>query len=304
MTLKANRDYRNRDKTTAPALGAPELTETDASIRIKYHPASTPSSRKVSMQLSEIELDVDRGVATIRLNAPERRNALTPEMARLLVNVCDEIDADQTIGAVVVRGEGAHFCSGAHRRQLDLAGEDPTDPVSYDDFGVTYQSFVRLGQLKVPSIAAVQGSVVGAGLNLMLAADLRIVATDARILSGFFRIGIHPGGGHFALMNRAAGREATAAMGVFAEEIDGTRAAEIGMAWEALDSDDVVDRARQIAARPGSDPELARATVASFRMLAGPPAMSWDAAVAAERATQMWSLRRRALHNEKVGSHA
>jgi enoyl-CoA hydratase len=152
---------------------------------------------------------------------------------------------------------------------------------------------MRVGVLTVPTIAAVRGSAVGAGLNLMLATDLRVVAADARILAGFLRIGLHPGGGFFTIAARTAGREATAAMGLFSEEIDGRRAAEIGLAWRAVDDADVEATALALAARPAQDPALAREAVRSFRTEAGPPGIGWETAMHFERATQMWSQRRR-----------
>jgi enoyl-CoA hydratase len=145
-------------------------------------------------------------------------------------------------------------------------------------------------------VAAVRGAAVGAGINLMLAADLRVVATDARILAGFLRIGLHPGGGFFTIAGRTAGREATAALGLFSEEIDGTRAAEIGLAWRAVDDEQVEQVAHDLAAAPAKDPLLAREAVRSFRTELGPPAIGWEAAVEFERATQMWSQRRRNAH--------
>jgi enoyl-CoA hydratase len=151
-----------------------------------------------------------------------------------------------------------------------------------------------VGNLLPPSIAAVRGHAVGAGVNLVLATDLRIVAETARIASGFQRIRIHPGGGHYSLLSRLAGREATAAISLFGEEIDGRRAAEMGLAWEALPETAVESRALELAHGPAADPELARATVRSFRLELGPPTIPWAAALEVERAIQMWSLRRKA----------
>jgi enoyl-CoA hydratase len=245
----------------------------------------------------QLNLDMVDGVAVVTLDAPERRNALTPGMARALVEVCDRIDDDLGIGAAVVRGSDGHFCAGAHRAVLDTAGEDPADPTSYDDNGAIYQAFQRFGRLQVPTIAAVRGAAVGAGVNLMMATDLRITGTSARIIAGFLRIGIHPGGGHFVLMGRTAGREATAAMSLFGEEIDGARAAELGLAWACLPDDEAEDHAIDLARRPAKDPELARAAVASFRSELDAPGTPWDVASQAERASQMWSLRRRNLRD-------
>lgn len=242
--------------------------------------------------MGSIDLDKTDGVATIVVNSPEVRNGLTPQMGRDLVACCDDIDADPAIGAAVVRGAGGTFCSGADRRTW-VPGADQAEDGTFQETSAVYRAFVRVGALAVPTIAAVRGSAVGAGINLMLATDLRVVATDARILAGFLKIGLHPGGGFFTIAGRSAGREATAAMGLFSEEITGSRAAEIGLAWAAVPDEQVEAKARRLAASAARDPRLAREAVRSFRTELGPPGIGWEAAVEFERATQMWSQRRR-----------
>ena len=242
--------------------------------------------------MSEIELSVDGPVAVITLAASGRRNALTPAMAAGLVAACEEIDRNPAVGAVVVTG-GAYFCAGAHRDTLAGAGADPLGEPAHSDLSVVYRSFARVGELEPPTVAAIRGGAVGAGINLAFATDLRVVADDARLMAGFLRIGLHPGGGFFVLSGRTAGRETTAALGLFGDEISGRRAADLGIAWEALPDADVEPRARELAARAGADPDLARRAARSFRQELGPPAVPWPIALDAERAAQMWSLRRR-----------
>ncbi len=244
--------------------------------------------------MAEVEIEVADGVAVITLNAPERRNAFVPAMVHELLAICDQVDADSSVGAVVIKASGESFCAGAHRGVLAAAGRDPAEPERFNELGLTYRAFVRVGELQAPTIAAVRGHAVGAGVNLMLATDLRIIAEAARIIAGFLRIGLHPGGGHFLLLSRLAGREAAAAMSIFGEEIDGRRAAELGLAWQALPEAEVEPRALELARRVAADPELSRAAVRSLRLETGPPALPWPAALEAERAIQMWSLRRRA----------
>jgi enoyl-CoA hydratase len=201
-----------------------------------------------------IDLEIADGVAFITLNAPATRNALNNELAGQFVAACDKADRDQQVGAAVIKGAGGTFCSGAERSHLDE---------------------------------------VGAGINLMLATDLRIVAEDARLISGFLRIGLHPGGGHFGLLAGRAGTEAAAAAGIFGEEISGLRAAQLGLAWEALPSEQVEERAAELARRAARDPQLARKATASMRTELGPPRLPWAAALEVERGAQLWSLRRR-----------
>ncbi len=245
--------------------------------------------------MAEIRIEREGGVAVIVLDAPERRNALTAEMGAELVAACEEVDADSEVGAVVVQGEDGFFCSGGDRGTLEAAGRDPAAPETFTGLGTVYRAFQRVGELEPPTVAAVRGGAVGAGLNLALATDVRVVARDARLISGFMPIGIHPGGGHGALLGRTGSRETAAAMALFGERIDGERAAELGLAWSAVDDAEVEGAALELAARAAADPELARRTARSLRSELGPPALPWAAGLELERASQMWSLRRKAL---------
>lgn len=242
--------------------------------------------------MGQVTLERRDGVAVLTVDSVEVKNGLTPEMGQQLAGLCDEVDADPDIGAAIVRGAGGTFCSGADRRRWQ-PGSDQAEDATYKEAGAVYGAFMRVGALQVPTIAAVRGAAVGAGINLMFATDLRIVATNAKILAGFLKIGLHPGGGFFTIAGRTAGREATAALGLFSQEIDGTRAEQIGLAWRAVEDEQVEDLAFSLAALPGKDPELSRAAVRSFRTELGPPSIGWEAALHFERATQMWSQRRR-----------
>src|SRR4051794_11556733 len=246
--------------------------------------------------MAEIELERrDDGVAVLTLNAPERRNALTVEMAEALSAACEEIDADGSVGAVVVRGAGGYFCAGGDRGTLAEAGSDPAEDVRYRGMSAIYRSFARVGELAPPTVAAISGGAVGAGLNLALATDLRVVADDAVLLSGFIPIGLHPGGGHTALLGRLGSRETASALTLFGERLTGAELVDRGLAWRAVPAAEVDDAAVALASVPAKDPELARRTAASLRATLGPPAVPWAVALELERATQMWSMRRRAL---------
>jgi enoyl-CoA hydratase len=159
---------------------------------------------------------------------------------------------------------------------------------------VIYEAFARVGRIASPTIAGARGAAVGAGLNLLLATDARIVATDARLFSGFLPLGLHPGGGHFTLLARTGGRELAAALGLFGEELTGAEAAARGLAWAAVRAEDVDAVATELAHRAGRDPELARAVVHAMRLELGPPPTPWPVALEAETARQIWSMRRRA----------
>ena len=92
------------------------------------------------------------------------------------------MDAKPEVGALVIRAVGKSFCAGGDIATLTSAGKDPAAPDAYEGMGKIYDSFYRLGQVKVPTVAAVRGSAVGAGMNMLLAADLRIVAKTCGFL--------------------------------------------------------------------------------------------------------------------------
>jgi enoyl-CoA hydratase len=242
------------------------------------------------MGRTQVKLHVSNGAARITLDGPETRNALDAPAAADLRAVCAQIDDDATVGAAIITGVGPAFCSGADTRVLDtLRGARPDE--IYDGLDELYAAFRRFGQLRVPTLAAINGAAVGAGLNLALAADLRIVASDALLVSGFARLGLHPGGGHLHLLGRAGGIGPAAAAGVFAQPISADRAVATGLAWTSVPAADLLRVAEGSVAHLAADPALARALATTLRQTAADPA-AWDRAVEIERARQMWSLSR------------
>lgn len=240
-----------------------------------------------------IEIDSPAaGVTRITLANPGKANALSPPMASELLDTYAAITADTDCGCVIIRGAGQHFCSGGDRSFLSGLASNPLEPDHYQRNDTVYRSFFELSKLPVPTVAAVRGGVVGAGVNLMLAADIVIVAETARIIGGFSQLGIHPGGGHYHLVARRAGAQAAAALSIFGEELSGRDCARIGLAWDAVADGDVDDRTVAMAARVANDPSLARACIRSLRTESAPGA-TWDLALEAERGVQAWSMMRK-----------
>lgn len=233
------------------------------------------------------------GYSIISINNPKKRNALTVDSAQRLVKILDDIDGDDAVGSLVIKGEGATFCSGADLETLGSAMDDPAGEIAYLALSHIYSAFTRLGSMSIPTIAAVRGFAVGAGLNLALAADIRIVADNARLISGFAKIGLQPGGGHFNLIARLSSQEAAAAMGIFSQEISGKRAVELGLAWEAPQDELVENRAIELALVGAHDADYSRMAIKTLRLTSS-SSIPWDVALQAERAAQIWSLREQA----------
>src|ERR1700730_8478521 len=153
------------------------------------------------MTLVQVDLapDAER-VAIVTINDPERRNALTPGMIDELVAAFDRLDADQGVGAVVVTGAPPAFCAGA---DLSHLGASPSE----SGLRGIYAGFLRVGRSRLPTTAAVNGSAVGAGMNLALCCDLRLAARRAKFDTRFLQLGLHPGGGDTWMMRRGVGPE-------------------------------------------------------------------------------------------------
>ncbi|MFI6369164.1 enoyl-CoA hydratase-related protein [Nocardia sp. NPDC050630] len=242
--------------------------------------------------MPKVHVHIDNGIATIELNNPDRRNAIDVEMAGELVDVCETVDNSLEIGGVVIQGAGGQFCSGGDRDDLDAATRAPLETTNFDRISVLYNAFVRVGGLQVPTVAAVRGAAVGAGLNLALAADLRVLATNARLIPGFVRLGFHPGGGHMHLLHRAAGPDTAAAMGMLGVALEGADAQRAGLAWTVCADEDVEANARALLATAAADPELARFAKKSYIAQTRSAAIDWPTALNVERVAQLWSFAR------------
>jgi enoyl-CoA hydratase len=235
------------------------------------------------------ELHIERRgrVAVLTLDDPERRNALTQVLVDALTRAVAELEADEDVGALVVTGAAPAFCSGADVNALMRLGADGENA---HDVREIYAGFLRVLECPLPTIAAVNGPAVGAGFNLALACDVRIAGTSARFDARFLRIGIHPGGGHTWLLDRAVGPQAAAAMNLFGERLDGARAAATGLAWECVPDADLLDRSIELATRAADAPrELTTRVKATLRHAPWQP--SFEDALRFELEHQVWSLR-------------
>jgi enoyl-CoA hydratase len=213
--------------------------------------------------MGKVELDNKDGRWTLTLNDPDRRNSIDATMRDDLAAAISEVAADQDARTLVVTGAGTAFCAGA-----DL-------PAMFGDTGRTvqeiradlhriYDSFLRVLALPIPTIAAVQGPAVGAGLNLAMACDTRIVGPRAKMIASFTKIGLHPGGGCTWFLTRALGAERALQLLLDGGSVDGPEAVRIGLA--ATLAEDPLAAAHERAERWAAiDPALARDIKTSVR---------------------------------------
>jgi enoyl-CoA hydratase len=228
-----------------------------------------------------VRSEVADRVAVVTLDDPERRNALNLTMVEEIEATFDALESDPDVGAVVVTGAPPAFCAGADLSHLGSSERDGLLRI--------YEGFLRVGRSPLPTIAAVNGAAVGAGMNLALVCDLRLAARRAKFDTRFLQLGLHPGGGHTWMFRRVAGPQTTFATVVFGEVLDGQAAERCGLVWRCVDDDVLLDTARELAARAAAGPpDLVRRIKATINDMAD--ISEHGAAVERELVDQVWSL--------------
>ena len=209
----------------------------------------------------EVIYDVLDRVALITVNDPDRRNAVTDTMSEQICAAVDRAESDPGVHAVVVTGAGKAFCAGADLSALGAAAREGLERL--------YAGFLAVGRCALPTIAAVNGAAVGAGLNLALAADVRIAGPSAVFDPRFQKLGIHPGGGATWMLQRAVGPQVARAALLFGMSFDAEAAVRYGLALSV--AEDPVAAALELAAGPAGAPrDVVLATKASMRATAMP----------------------------------
>lgn len=249
---------------------------------------------------TEVRTEITDGVALLTLSNPERRNALNLDLSRKLVAAVHAVSADDAVGAVVVTGEAPAFCAGGDLGELADAEPDVLREV--------YSGFLEVARCPLPTVAAVNGAAVGAGLNLALACDLRLAGPRARFDTRFAQLGLHPGGGYTWMVQRALGAQGAAAMSLFCEVLDAAEAERVGLVWRSYPDDAaLLSAARELAGRAASaDRGLIRTTKSTMRITAG--MTSHEQATEVEVRAQAVSIRssdfrdRLAALREKISS--
>jgi enoyl-CoA hydratase len=237
-----------------------------------------------------VRTEIADRVAVVTLDDPERRNALTLPMVDEIVETFDGLEANEDVGAVIVTGAPPAFCAGADLSHLGSTGGDD----GRSGLRNVYEGFLRVGRSPLPTIAAVNGAAVGAGMNLALCCDIRLAARRAKFDTRFLQLGLHPGGGHTWMFHRVTGPQAVFATVLFGEVLDGADAERAGLVWRCVDDDKLLDGARTLAGRAAAGPpELVRRLKQTIQGVG--EITTHDDAVAYELEPQLWSVRQPAF---------
>ncbi len=193
----------------------------------------------------------DGGVVTLTLNRPDVRNAMTVELTDAFADAVTSLRGDPEVRVVVVTGAGKAFCAGGDLSWIQ-PGPGADVPAIRAKMRSFYPRFLAIRSLDVPTIAALNGATIGAGLCVAMACDMRIASEDAKLSTAFLRLGMHPGMAATYLLTRLVGTARAAELFFTAKTVDGREAERIGLVNRAVPApslgDEVLALARDIAA--------------------------------------------------------
>jgi len=204
-------------------------------------------------------VDQTDAVATVTLNRPQKRNALTIEMLRALAVELETLAGDPGVRVVVLRGAGRSYCVGADIEAF--AGND-ANSARRTWIAVGHRVTGLLAELPQPTIAAIHGHALGGGLEIALACDLRIATSQARLGLPEVGLGTLPGWGGTGRLANTVGPVRAKAMVLMSEVVDGLQAQAMGLVFAACDESDfdarVTATAQALAAQPAVAVQLAK----------------------------------------------
>ena len=190
-----------------------------------------------------ILLQRERGLLTLRLNRPDKKNALTRAMYSRLAEALKQADSDPQINAVLISGSAECFTAG--NDIADYIEQPPSDLDSPE-----FEFMLNLLECRKPVIAAVAGAAVGIGTTMLLHCDLVYVSRDARLRMPFVNLGLCPEFGSSLILPRLLGQAKAAELLMLGEGFSGEQAAQWGIATQALDSGAAaLSKAREMALR-------------------------------------------------------
>lgn len=222
----------------------------------------------------------DDGVVLLTLNLPERRNAMTAELTDSWVAAIGALRGDREVRAVVVTGAGSAFCAGG---DVGWIGSEPDATVDAlrDRMLPFYRAWLSVTDLEVPTIAAVNGPAIGAGLCLAMACDLRYAAIDARLAAPFTALGMHPGMAATWLLPHIVGLPVARELLFSGRSLTGAEAAQVGLVNQAFPADSMLAQVLAIAADVADQAPIALRLTKAALARGGPASLSaaleWEA---------------------------
>jgi enoyl-CoA hydratase len=217
--------------------------------------------------MARLEIDRTDARVTLRLDAPERRNALDLDTMAALVSHLRAADADEDVRVIVLAGTDPAFCAGLDLEEVAAGRLDLTEVAARDA-----DAWAVLQSMATPTIAAVNGPAVTGGLELVLCCDLAIASERARFADTHARVGIHPSGGLSVLLPRYVGLRQALGMSLTGRFVDADEALSLGLVNAVVPHaalPGAVDAA--VEAIAGTDPVVVRELLTTYRRVSGMP---------------------------------
>ncbi len=186
------------------------------------------------------------GVVRLVLDNPDQRNAMSDEMTASWVAAIDELAADRTVRVVVVTGEGSAFCSGGNTGWIASEPEAQVDHLRHRMMAF-YRAWLSIRKLEVPTIAAINGHAIGAGLCLALACDIRYAAEGAKLGAPFVKLGMNPGMAATYLLPNAVGEANARELLLTGRTVEAQEARELGLVSRVFGADTFLAEVDEIA---------------------------------------------------------
>ena len=205
------------------------------------------------------------GVVVLTLDNPDRRNAMSDAMTAAWVRAVDDLAGDRGVRAVVVTGAGSAFCSGGDTSWI--AGEpDASVDALRERMLPFYRAWLSIRRLEVPTIAAINGPAIGAGLCLALACDLRYAGRRARLGVPFVRLGMHAGMAATYLLPNVVGDAAARDLLLTGRTVDADEALRLGLVSRVLPDEELLDTVLETAGGiAATAPVASRLTTVALR---------------------------------------
>ena len=209
---------------------------------------------------NELLCNVKDGVATITLNRPEARNAMSDKLTPALRTQIRERGEDASVGAILITGAGTAFCSGGDVK--GMGGRGPRGQMTFEErlSDLRRRQAALTGALvavRKPTIAALPGAAAGAGLAIALACDIRIAAQSAFVSTGYAKVGLSGDYGIAWLLTRAVGSARARELMFTADRVDAERCERIGLVNRIVPDDKLRDEAFAFAKSLANGPRVA-----------------------------------------------
>lgn len=223
------------------------------------------ASARITEEWQHFDFSVTGGIATVRLNRPEKYNPLTFESYADLRDLLHELPQRGDVNVLVIRGEGKSFCAGGDVNEIigELIKMDAKDLMAFTK--MTGEVIKAMRECPIPIVSGIQGVAAGAGAVIALASDLRVVAESGKFAFLFTKVGLSGGDmGAAYLLPRVVGAGRATQLLMLGDTIDAATAQTYGLVSELVADDELDDAVARLAGRLADGPTLAYAQTKSL----------------------------------------